>query len=183
MPSSGSVPVPEKLIAWPAMNLPLVSPELMVIVPVGAWFAVTVSVAALLVTEPAELVTMHAVLSRVGRVHGGEAQRRRRRAGHAAAVGEVLPRGAVELLPLVGERGRAAGRDGEARGAARGGGRVLRLLRDRGGLAAGERDAEHLVGVAREVEQAAVGGDPQVHRAGGVRGEPADVRCRPRSSR
>ena len=30
------------------MNRPLVSPEVMAIVPVGAWFAVTVSVAALL---------------------------------------------------------------------------------------------------------------------------------------
>ena len=58
VPSSGSVAVPEKLIVWPAMNLPLVSPELMAIVAVGAWFAVTVSVAALLVTEPAELVTV-----------------------------------------------------------------------------------------------------------------------------
>jgi len=36
VPSSGSVAVPEKPIGWPAMNLPLVSPELIVIVADGA---------------------------------------------------------------------------------------------------------------------------------------------------
>src|SRR5262245_44514147 len=57
VPSSGSVALPEKLICWPAINLPLVRPPLMVMFGVlGAWLAVTVNTAALLVAVPAVLV-------------------------------------------------------------------------------------------------------------------------------
>src|SRR5207248_11206884 len=57
VPSSGSVAVPEKVIVRPATNFPLVSPEVMVTVAVGAWLGVTVKVAALLVADPAAFVT------------------------------------------------------------------------------------------------------------------------------